>query len=697
MNAQQVYGSVWKTTLGQPDKITPVGLRYQPAAEAALLALAGPEVCPFAEDGITGRQTDRGYVVEIDLAADEQVYGFGLQMLSFNQRGLKKTLRVNSDPKSDLGDAHAPVPFYVTTGGYGILIDTARYMTFYAGVGRKRVDHTPELSAPIDRAALQQYGLKKLKDGPMTIEIPYATGVDIYIFGGPTLLDAVRRYNLFSGGGCLPARWGLGVWYRCRADFDQAAVGAFAKEFRSSSIPCDVIGLEPGWQTHSYSCSFVWSDKFPSPATLASELAQKHYRLNLWTHAFTHASSPIYREMLPLSGDYEVWEGLVPDFTLPEARRLMGQCYEQLHLDTGVSGYKLDECDNSDYIVPRWSFPELSRFPSGLDGEQIHSLFGLGYQEAIDAVFRRRNQRAYHGVRSSHALASPYPFVLYSDLYDHKDFIRALVNSGFSGLLWTPEVRHAESAEELIRRLQTVVFSPQALINAWYIKNPPWKQWDTQQNNADIYADNWVEVESICRDILNLRMQFVPYLYAAFYDYQVTGTPPFRALVMDYPEDESTWKIDDQYMMGDRLMVAPVVAGQTSREVYLPHGAWYDFWTNERYEGGQRVTILTPLTVIPLFVKADSVLPLAKATLHTDDPLAMCLDVRIYGDGSLPATLFEDDGTTYDYCLGQCNTVQLSWDPSTHQGRLDRLGSTTGIPQPARDARPYSITSWLAD
>jgi alpha-D-xyloside xylohydrolase len=690
MNTQQVFSSVWKVTLGQPDSTTPVGLRYRPADESALSALDGPASCPIADSGISGRQTGRGYILEIDLAQDEQVYGFGLQMLSFNQRGLKKTLRVNSDPKSDLGDSHAPVPFYVTTGGYGVLIDTARYLTFYAGVGRRREDHRPGLSAPVDKAALEQYGMKKLKDGPMIIEIPYAAGVDIYIFGGPTMLDAVRRYNLFSGGGCLPARWGLGVWYRCRADFDQTAVEAFAEELRADAIPCDVLGLEPGWQTHSYSCSFVWSDKFPSPAKLVSDLAQKSYRLNLWTHAFTHASSPIYAEMLPLSGDYEVWEGLVPDFTLPEARRLMGQCYERLHIDVGVSGYKLDECDNSDYIVPRWSFPELSQFPSGLDGEQLHSLFGLGYQEAIDTVFRKRNQRAYHGVRSSHALAAPYPFVLYSDLYDHKDFIRALVNSGFSGLLWTPEVRHAESAEELIRRLQTVVLSPQALINAWYIKNPPWKQWDTQQNNADIYADNWTEVETICRDVLKLRMQFIPYLYAAFHNYQATGTPPFRALVMDYTADQNTRKVDDQYLMGDRVMVAPVLAGQTSRDVYLPHGAWYDYWTNERHEGGKVITVPAPLTIIPIFVKADSVLPLATPTLHTNDPLAMELDVRVYGDGSTPAVLFEDDGTTFEYSRGNCNTVHLIWDAVKQQGQLERQGNATGFPL-------YSVSSWLAD
>ncbi len=150
------------------------------------------------------------------------------------------------------------------------------------------------------------------RDGAVVIEVPFARGADVYLFAGPDMISAVERYNLFSGGGCVPARWGLGVWYRCRADFDQQAALALVDGLRRDGMPCDVLGLEPGWQTHSYSCSFVWSSKFPDPRALASELSARGCRLNLWTHAFVHASSPIYAPLLPYSGDYEVWQGLVP-------------------------------------------------------------------------------------------------------------------------------------------------------------------------------------------------------------------------------------------------------------------------------------------------------------------------------------------------------------------------------------------------
>jgi alpha-D-xyloside xylohydrolase len=689
----QIYPGIWKVTVGQPELATPVRLRGRAPVEDALRRMCAPPDSPLGDASIAGDVSTRGCVIRLPLGEDEQLYGLGLQLLSFNQRDLKKTARVNSDPRVDLGDSHAPVPFYVSTAGYGVLVDTARYATFYLGSARARKDRRGETAQSEATVIFTAQDLAETRredrDGCVAIEVPYAQGVDVYIFAGPDLKAAVERYNLFSGGGCIPPRWGLGVWYRCRADFDQPAALGLVDDLRRDGMPCDVLGLEPGWQTHSYSCSFVWSRKFPDPRRLAGDLAERGCRLNLWTHAFVHPSSPIYEQILPLSGDHEVWQGLVPDLALPEARQVMGDFFEQQHIGQGASGYKLDECDNSDFIVPRWSFPEISRFPSGLDGEQMHSLFGLGFQRMVDDVFRRRNQRAYHEVRSSHALAAPYPFVLYSDLYDHRDFIRGLVNCGFSGLLWCPEVRHAASAEELVRRLQVAALSPQALINAWYIKNPPWKQWVTEDNNADRFAEDRAQVEAVCRRILQLRMQLVPYLCAAFYAYHQRGTPPFRALVMDYPDDRNTWKIDDAYLMGDRILVAPVVAGQRQRDVYLPAGEWHDLWTGDLHQGGVVARRDAPLDIVPMYVKSGAILPLAIPTAHTSDPASLHLRARVYGDGSLPITLYEDDGATHDCERGAYNRLTLTWDPVAHRGAAERDG--------VLDCPRYDVVAWQTD
>lgn len=637
-----IFPGIWKMTLGEPEKLTPVSVRDTAPDEPGLRALPDAGACPIAANEVRSHTARRGYLVSLPLAGGEIVYGLGLQLLSFIQRGSKKTLRVNADPRQDSGDSHAPVPFYVSTRGYGVLIDTARYASFYCGNKAHKGAHGPEReSTAQEKTEVEERGLPAAYfragyDLParMLIDIPAAHGADVYVFGGPDLIHAVQRYNLFSGSGCLPARWGLGFWYRCWGKSDETRVMQFARELRADRIPCDVLGLEPGWQSHAYSCSFVWSDKFPDPRRMISELSRENYRVNLWEHAFTHPTSPIHEALRAHSGDYEVWGGLVPDFLDADARRIFADFQDKEQVSIGVAGYKLDECDNSDF-TGGWSFPECSAFASGADGEQMHCFFGLKYQQTIQGIFDRRRVRSYGLVRSSHALAAAKPYVLYSDLYDHAQFIRGVVNCGFSGLLWCPEVRGAASAEDLIRRLQSVVLSPLAMINAWDIEQQPWK------NIAD--APGLLDA---CRRIVELRMRLVPYLYAAFFRYREEGIPPFRALVVDYPKDAHTWSIDDQWLIGDRMITAPVVAGKKARDIYLPAGEWVDYWTGEKHAGGRKLAYDVPLEIAPLFVKAGSILPLADVSLHTSDAASRNLTVQIYGDGSLPITLIEDDGET---------------------------------------------------
>ena len=138
---------------------------------------------------------------------------------------------------------------------------------------------------------------------------------------------------------------------------DQQAVLALAREFREHQIPCDVLGLEPGWQSHAYSCSFSWDDtRFPKPAEFLRAAAAENFRINLWEHAFTHPTSPMFDALIPHAGDFAVWGGLVPDFASASAREIFGGYHGRQLIDAGVSGFKLDECDNSDY-TEGWSFP----------------------------------------------------------------------------------------------------------------------------------------------------------------------------------------------------------------------------------------------------------------------------------------------------------------------------------------------------
>lgn len=650
---EAIAPGVWRVRLGEPERHTPVSLhRHKPRADAmaALPTCAAP---PLDSAVITFRVSDRGSVLELPLDSSEQVYGFGLHLPSFNCTETAKSIIVN-DHQQDLdGSSHAPVPFYVTTRGYGVLVDTFRNARFYGG------------------------NLKKVgaKASCMTVDVPTARGVDVYLFGGPALKDAVCRYNLFSGGGCLPPLWGLGVYYRSYGPFKADDVLKLARYFREKHIPVGVYGLEPGWHSQSYSCSYVWSnERWPDPDGFIKQMLGLGYQLNLWEHAFVHPTSPLYEPLKPFAGEYEVWKGLVPDFVLPEARRIYGDYHEREFIKKGVTGFKLDECDNQPHKADPWTFPELSRFPSGLDGEQMHLAFPLGYQRTLEDAFRRNNLRTYGKVRASGPLAAPLPFVLYSDAYDHRAYVRGLLNMGFCGLLWQPEVRNCASLEDLYRRTLTAMLSPQGVINAWFLPNPPWMQIDQGKNKKNELMPERDEAERTIRGLLELRMRLVPYLYAAFADYRASGLPPFRALVMDWPADAKTYRLDDEYMVGDSLLVAAMFNQQRKRTVYLPEGGWYCFWTHRKYEGGREHMVEMPPDRIPLFVRAGTLLPLAQPVEFIGPDTVFDILVQAYGEPCRPARLIEDDGRTLDFEKGASTTLTITW--SAAEGlHLQRRGA----------------------
>ena len=262
-------------------------------------------------------------------------------------------------------------------------------------------------------------------------------------------------------------------------------------------------------------------------------------------------------------------------------------------------------------------------------------MFGIFYQRSL--LKSLGDIRTLSEVRNSHACAAPYPFVLYSDLYNHCDFIRGLVNSGFSGLLWAPEVRHAESKEDLVRRLQTVIFSSQAIVNAWYVEEgTPWEKFDAEDE---------------VRELMECRMSLVPYLYSAFYRYYREGIPPVRALVCDYTGDAETYTIDNEFLFGDSMLVAPMIAGEHSRRVYLPEGIWYDYWTEKKYEGGwQDITSEN----IPVFVQSNRIIPVAKPVPCVPSDTVFELELRCYGEQGA-CTLIEDDGETNTTAYSELN------------------------------------------
>jgi alpha-D-xyloside xylohydrolase len=666
-----VAPGIWRIRFGKPEALTPSHFQTSPAAKENLKTLPGVENPSLDVNKIRFEVSSQGCVVRIPLGADETIYGFGLNTALFDMTqtdkghtGRRVFLKPTDHPENELGESHAPVPFYCSSGGYGVFVDTARFASFYTGNVSPR---------------------EKSDGKSMLVEVPVAKGVDVYIFAGPTMLDAVKRYNLFSGGGCVPPLWGLGLQYRGLGSFGAEESLNLAARMRADHMPCDVWGVEPGWQTKSYSCSFVWNtNRFADPDGFIEKMHEMGFRLNFWEHAFTHPSSPIYENLKPWSGDYLVWGGLVPDFASPSGKQIFLEQNQKALFGKGVDAVKLDECDDQPESAVPWSFPTVSVFPSGLDGEQMHSLFGLLYQQAMLEPYAKKRIRTLGLVRNSHALAASLPYGVYSDSYDHRCYVRGLVNEGFTGLLWVPEVRDAESIEDLYRRIETAIFSPDTVINCWYMKNPPWDQIDKDKSNRGEFMANREEVTAAVRKLLELRMSLVPYLYSAFNEYHLNGTPPIRALVLDWPRDSKVSEIDDQYMFGPAIMVAPMFAGQKTRSVYLPKGEWFDFWTHKKYAGDQTIVANNDPEQIPLFVKSGTLLPLAKPveSIGTDTRF----DITVYGFGASPADsiLYEDDGVSLAFETGGQNQLRLHGDQSSHSER--RTGGY--------ELKRYQVVDW---
>jgi alpha-D-xyloside xylohydrolase len=685
----EVAPGVWKTTVGTPESLTLLsaadaqprseGLRKMPAAGF-----------PFDPGEVQARSLKGKVALRLPLGPDEEVYGLGVDFKSLRRTG--STFRLHVDHWGGrTGRTHAPVPFYVSSRGYGVLIDASRYIDMYVGVGvRLAAKQKPPV---IDRTTGGRAWSSLPRSDSVEALVP-AAGVEVFVFGGPTAMDAIRRYNLWCGGGALPPKWGLGFMTRTPTAYSAEDALAEVAEFRRRGIPLDMLGLEPGWHDHAYPCSFEWDEtRFPDPSGFLTELRKQHVRANLWFNPYVSPTAPLYERLLPYAGSHLVWNGIVPDYTMPEARKIFADHLwdEVVSLSPdAVGGFKIDEVDGYD----RWLWPDLAVFPSGHDAEQVRQTYGLLIQRLLVDVHRRANRRTLGQVRGTNGGASAFPFVIYSDSYAFDEYVTAVANSSFAGVLWSPEVRSGDG-EDMLRRVQAVCFSPLALFNGWTTSTKLW-------THAEVVDD--------IRDAIQLRIRLLPYWYTTFAQYRDEGTPVIRAMPLVAGFEASAvaeaGRLDattnpyargrvletkDQYMAGDSLLVAPIAPGAKTRMVVLPSGKWFDFYTGQLVgEGPTRVEVTPPLSRIPLFVRDGGLVPLVAERQWAPGPdEVLALEVRHYGGRPGTMDLYDDDGETLDYETGERSWTRLSVD-------RDERGSWRGTVTPDANAKGwrYRDVTW---
>ncbi|MFA8449382.1 MAG: TIM-barrel domain-containing protein [Bacteroidales bacterium] len=654
----EILNGVWKTKINNVPSFNLLSISNGKIRTNAINDM-GEAKFPIDKSEIHSFTRNGKTFIRFPLAKGEEIYGLGLNFHHVKERGRIFRLHMDHYGGTDNGRTHAPVPFLVSSEGYGIFINAARYIDVNVGAAVSKDSKHPAI--PKDRNTASDWTVMPYSDN-LEFTIP-EEGVEVIVFSGKNMMEVVQRFNLYCGGGVIPAKWGLGFMQRLKTLATEDDVKQEVKQFKENHFPLNMVGLEPGWHSKAYPCSFEWDKtRFPNPAELSKELKKDGYYLNLWFNPYLWPGSAIDKAVEPFVGDYTVWCGNVPDFTIPKAREAFKNFIKKHQVDIGISGFKADEVDGYD----EWLWPDMATFPSGKSGEQMRQTFPNQVASAVDEVYREKNERTYGLVRGGQAGGVNLPFVIYSDYYSHRGFITALVNSGFCGVLWTPEARNSETAEEWVRRIQTACFSPMAMINAWQSGTKPW---------------DFKEVYPYVQDVAFLRMRLLPYIYSTFSEYYFKGTPPFRAVNLEpsftdqigviktkLDDTKNPYKKDivkditDQYMMGNHILVAPFFAGDTTRQVVLPKGNWYDFYTGEYAGNGEIITIKATLDKIPLFVKDGSLIPMMPPVENTRDwKKNTPLEVRHYGTAEGVFYLYDDDGTSYDYEKGDYTIKELRY------------------------------------
>lgn len=696
----EVAPGVWKGSVGQPEDLSLLGAAGAQPALAALTALPSAPF-PFETDAVHAGLLPWKSTLRLPLGATEDIFGLGVDFSTVRRNGAILDLHVDHwNRRAPVpGRTHAPVPLYVSSRGFAVLFDSARYLRVSIGHGVRLaakdrppvVDRTTRTIRPADptHAPIPAPWVSANRSDSIEV-LAHAPGFDVYVFAGPSPLDAVRRYNLFCGGGALPPKWGLGFMTRLQTKSSAADVLADVAAFRQHRLPLDMVGLEPGWMSHAYPCSLEWdATRFPDPSGFLAALEREQLHANLWFNPYIgppHGS--LYARMLPFAGSHLVWNGIVPDFTIPAARKTLIDHLqnEVLRLNPrSLGGFKVDEVDGYD----RYLWPETATFPSGHDAEQLRQTYGLLVQRALFDAFRANNRRTMGMVRGTNAGASPLPFVIYNDNYDFAEYITAVVNSGFAGVLWSPEVRGSDNPLDMLRRVQAVCLSPLALYNGWASEQKLWSH---------------PSVLEPIRAAMTLRLQLLPYFYQTFAQYHYEGTPVIRPLQLigapaaATPLSATTTKLDathnpyetpaalleikDQYLLGDSLLVAPIAPNVTSRKVVLPAGRWYDFYTGKLAGENQTIEVTPPLDQIPLFVRNGALIPrLAgvreRAPAPGERPV---LEVWHYGEAPGRLRFYDDDGETFAFENGACSWTELAVTRDANGSWHGRVTATPGAP-----------------
>lgn len=486
---------------------------------------------------------------------------------------------------------------------------------------------------------------------------------NVYLLLGDTPADVLHAYADLTGHPHLPPLWAFGYQQSHRTLASREEVQGVVKTFREKKLPCDAViylgtGFCPsGW--NSGHGSFTFNETvFPNPVRDIQEIHDQNMKV------IVHIVPP---------GDLH---GEVAD--IGTAAQTPGDAapYWAKHTPLtrmGVDGWWPDEGDRLNV------YARLQRNQMYFEGSRR------------DTPTKRPfalHRNGYAGLQRFGWLWSGDTFSTWKSLQAQ---IMVGINIGLSGIpYWgtdtggfVPTVEY--SPELFVRWFQFSAFCPSFRSHgrSWKL-HLPWG-WNTGTTGPKEVEGAWVanwpsqtdlhraDVEEICRKYLNLRYQLLPYTYSAARQSHEAGLPIIRALWLTYPDDPDAVLVDDSYMWGDSLLIAPVhEKDATKRSVYLPRGAWWTHATGERVEGGRKITASAPLDTLPIFVKAGAIVPVGPVRQYAHEPSAEPATLRIYPGANGQYIWYDDDGSSFSYETGEFMRVSCNWDDAARTLTLTR-------------------------
>jgi alpha-D-xyloside xylohydrolase len=600
------------------------------------------------------------------LTPDERLYGLGQHQNGIlNQRNLE--IELSQD------NTNISIPFFLSSKGYGVFWNNS-------SVTRWNNRFQPVLE----------------------IRSNVADVVDYYFIYGPEFDRIIAAYRQLTGAAPLFPRWAYGYWQSKLAYASQDEILKVASKYRSLKIPLDNIVLDAGWEDTGFG-SRLFNKNYPDPRAMVQDLHDRHIHLMVSIWPLFVPGSANFDEMskagfLVTAGDthmpsYSPGARLYDAFSA-SARKAYWEQVKLSLFDIGVDAFWMDSIEPADlYMEERGPMLDGAKTALG-NGSRYANLYPLMttsaiYQGQRSVTDRKRvfilSRSAFAGMQRNAAAA--WSGDTAPTFGTFKRQIPAGLNYSMTGMpYWTTDIGGFTGGdpsdpayrELFVRWFEYGSFCPIFRVHGFRKGN---------QNELWSYGP---AAQKILTRYDQLRYRLLPYNYTLAAQTTFDGYTPMRALPFDFRTDPKALDIGDEFMFGPSLLVAPVTdEGSTQRSVYLPKGAkWYDFWTGVRHSGGRNINRLAPLSILPLYVRAGSILPLGPEETYSDQFPEKPLELRIYPGADADLSLYNDDGVTYDYEKGSSTRIAMHWD---NRARVLTLKSRTGSFPGMKDRRVFHV------